>query len=512
MFLTACRAGEIVGGLWSAFAAGFLFVSEPAPPEFRPAAIFADGLILQRDRPIRVWGMAPPREEVKAEFAGRTQTVEADGYGRWSVEFPPSAASSEPRTLTLRCDDKTVAVRDVRVGEVWLASGQSNMAMNVGEMLRGLPAAREIVPTEPLPAIRFVRIAEPGAAEPRVDLPNRVEWVSAGPETALRFSAAAFVFARELHTALDVPIAVIDTSRGGTPIEPFIPRPAFDAHPTLRAERDLGDREDLAGLKALPGGVWARDANWLPGRLYHTRLAPLERLAVRGAIWYQGESNCGDGEDPREYRHKFAALVNGWRASRPGEDFPVYYVQLPGSGARAAWPYLREEQRLCLTLPRLGMVVTADLDGGDIHPPNKLDVGRRLARWALARDYGKAIPFSGPLFERAEFAGEKAIVHFAHAEDGLRTAAKIGAEPPRFTPDVPPGPFDLADAAGKWHPATAAIAGKTILVSAPAVPQPVAVRYAVRTNPQGCNLYGAAGLPASPFCSDPALMRHDRTE
>jgi len=320
-------------------------------------------------------------------------------------------------------------------------------------------------------------------------------------------SGVAFYFARQLHTELDVPVGVIDSSRGGTPIEPFIPREAFGLHPTLCRELEVADQGDLEALRRLPGGVRARDANWLPSRLFNSRLAPIAPFAVRGAIWYQGESNCGDGEDPHDYQYKMRALITGWRQALGNKQMPVYFVQLPGSGARDGWPYLREQQRLAADLPYTGMVVTVDIEGAGIHPPNKIDVGQRLALWALAKDYGKQIAFSGPMFQRQEIRGDRIVVHFKYADSGLMVATKDGLWAPRETANAELTHFEMADAAGAWWPAEASIDGEAVVVTSGRVPQPVAVRYAYEVTPEGCNLYGRDGLPASPFCSKPEMLR-----
>ncbi|MCA9198050.1 MAG: hypothetical protein KDA87_10945, partial [Planctomycetales bacterium] len=312
-----------------------------------------------------------------------------------------------------------------------------------------------------------------------------------------------------LHTELNVPIGIVDTSRGGTPIEPFIPKFAFDSHPTLKQERKLGDQEDLLGIWKLPGGVRARDANWLPGRLFHSRLAPISRFAVRGVIWYQGESNSGVQEDPREYQHKLRAFIRGWRQAFDNERLPVYFVQLPGSGAGEGWPYLREQQRLASDLPHTGMVVTVDIDGQGIHPPNKIDVGRRLALWALAHEHGRSLAFSGPMLDRQEIQGEQVILHFHHAERGLMVANKDGLQSPIETPNQQLAHFEMTDESGVWHAANASIHGQTVVVTCPAVTSPIAVRYAYAMTPDNCNLYNTAGLPASPFCTRPDLLTYD---
>ena len=300
------------------------------------------------------------------------------------------------------------------------------MAMTVGAMVRELEAVKVHIAAANLPALRFCRINEAESPKPLSDLRQQSTWTVCTPSTVSGFSGVAFYFARRLHGELGVPIGVIDSSRGGTPIEPFIPRAAYDSHPTLRRELELGDQGNLDAIWKLAGGVRARDANWLPGRLFHSRLAPLSRFAVGGAIWYQGESNCGVQEDPRDYQHKMRALINGWRQALGSDKLPVYFVQLPGSGAGDGWPYLREQQRLAADLLHTGMIVTVDIDGAGIHPANKIDVGQRLARWAFAKDYGMQVAFSGPLFDRQDIQDGRVVVHFRHAEGGLMVAAKDG--------------------------------------------------------------------------------------
>jgi sialate O-acetylesterase len=224
------------------------------------------------------------------------------------------------------------------------------MAMTMGAVSRKLESAKQDIKAAALASIRFRRVKEDESRKPMNDIPEGTGWTVCSADTVAGFSAAAFYFARILHREVGVPVGIIDSSRGGTPIEPFIPREAFTSHPTLRRELELGDLEDLTGIWKLPGGVRARDTNWLPGRLFHSRIAPITRFAVRGVIWYQGESNCGDGEDPRDYRHKMRALINGWRSAIGEERLPFYFVQLPGSGAGVGWPYLREQRVLSARL------------------------------------------------------------------------------------------------------------------------------------------------------------------
>ena len=492
------------------FLLALLFAVAPnAWAEVRLPGIFADHMVLQRERPIQVWGWADKGEGVTVEFAGQTAKATGGDDGAWSVTLKPLAASVKGRELRVQNASRTFVISDVVVGEVWHASGQSNMAMTVGSMAKELEPVKIDIAAADLPAIRVCRIHEAESPQALDDLRAKASWKLCSPATASSFSGAAFYFARQLHTKLGVPVGIIDSSRGGTPIEPFIPREAFGTHPTLSRELELGDRNDLDGIWKLPGGVRARDANWLPGRLFNSRLAPIARFAVRGAIWYQGESNCGVGEDPRDYQHKMRALITGWRRAFGNEQMPVYFVQLPGSGAGNGWPYLREQQRLAADMPHSGMVVTVDIDGAGIHPPNKIDVGRRLALWALGNDYGKQVAFTGPMFERQEIQGDKVILHFQYADSGLMVAAKEGLAVPREAPDAELAHFELVDKDGVWWPADAHIDGKTVVVRNAKVRSPVAVRYAYEVTPENCNLYSRDGLPASPFCSKPALLQYD---
>lgn len=483
-------------------------VSE-ASAELRLAGIFADHMVVQCDRTISIWGWAEPGQKVRVEFAHQVVDASARADGTWEVSLSPLQANGKGQRLRVEGENQSIEIQDVLVGEVWHASGQSNMAMNLGAMSRELEVVKRDIAEADLPALRFCRIQEPASPTPLTDLSQQATWTVCSPTKVPRISGVAFYFARRLHRELGVPIAVIDTSRGGTPIEPFIPRSAFQSHPTLQRELELGDLEDLESIWKLPGGVRARDGNWLPGRLFHSRLAPIRRFSVRGLIWYQGESNCGVQEDPRDYQHKMRALVQGWREAFGRENLPVYWVQLPGSGAGPGWPYLREQQRLALDLPGTGMVVTLDLEGAGIHPANKIDVGHRLARWALAKDYGRSIPFSGPLFDRQEILDSRIVLHFRHADNGLMVGEKDGLAEPRELPASELKDFEVADPSGRWHQAVATMEGATVSVHSTEVQTPMAVRYAGTVQPTPCYLYNRDGLPASPFCSRPELWVYD---
>jgi sialate O-acetylesterase len=475
----------------------------------RMAGIFANHMVVQRDQLLPVWGWADAGENVTVSFAGQEATAVAAGDGSWEVTLGALGATSIGQSLRVMSEHGEILLEDVLVGDVWHASGQSNMAMTVAESLAGLPAVGPLVATAHLPTIRFCRIGERQSRVTQKDLRSPAQWTVCSPETAGGFSAAAFFFASTLERETGIPIGVIDSSRGGTPIEPFIPYEAFTGHPTLERERELGDVNDLEAIWRMPGGVRARDGSWLPGRLFHSRLAPLQRFPVCGCLWYQGESNCGVQEDPRDYAIKMRALVRGWRTAFGRETLPFFYVQLPGSGAGPGWPYLREQQRLVSDEPLVGMAVTVDLAGEGIHPPNKVDVGRRLAAWALAEVYQKPVAKSGPLFHRQELRDSSLVLHFRFAESGLMVARKVGLAAPQTTPGEPLLGFEVADEHGAWHPATAVIEGATVVVASESVLKPMAARYAYAIAPAPCTLYSADGLPASPFCSIPELLAYD---
>ncbi|MBA2115071.1 sialate O-acetylesterase [Bremerella alba] len=486
-----------------------LATAGPSLAELHVANIFQDHMIVQRDVPVKIWGRAGGGEKLTVRFAGQTIETTADADGAWSATLKPLAASHQGQPLHIDGQTESKVIRDVLAGELWHACGQSNMAMNVGQMTQELSVVEADIAAANFPSLRFCRIHAGPMTGPLEDLSSPPSWTVCTPKTVAGFSGVAFYFARKLQQELDVPVGIIDTSRGGTPIEPYIPRAAFTSHPTLEKERELADRQDLEALRRLSGGVYARDANWLPGRLFNSRLAPIMRLPVRGAIWYQGESNSGTQEDPHDYAHKMRALVNGWRKAMSHEDLPFYFVQLPGSGAGAGWPYLREQQRLATDVPHTGMVVTLDIAGGGIHPANKIDVGQRLARWALAHDYGQQVPFSGPMYQRQEIDGNHIRLHFKHASPRLMVATKPGLHAPQQTPGGKLTHFEIADTEGRWHAAEATIEGQKVVVTSPKVHTPIAVRYAYAVSPESVPLYNQHGLPASPFCTKPELLKYD---
>jgi len=489
-------------GQWSAFA------------DLQPAKIFSDHMVLQRDAAVPVWGWADADTSVTVAFADQSITTKADERGRWKLKLDPMVASATGRSLEISSGTRKVTIRDVLVGDVWFAGGQSNMDYRVQGMARRLPEGKALAEAANYSAIRHRKVSEKSAPRPQADLTGG-GWVVCTRQSVYGFSGVAFVFARRLHVELKVPVGIIDCAWGGTPIEPYIPASAFKGHPTLVELAKYAKAGDLEAIRKMSGGTWVRSPAWLPGAIYNGRIAPVAPYGIRGAIWYQAESNSGKGEDPRAYRHKQRALVEGWRKAFQQERLPFYFVQLP-QWKSYAWTYAREEQLRAMEVAGTGMVVTIDLDNAnDIHPPNKIDVGERLALWPLAKLYGKKIPFSGPLFREVEIRGSEAIVRFDYAEEGLIAGRIKSIGKIIEVKDGDLNGFELADMDGVWHPAKANVKGRTVSVKSLRVSQPLAVRYACHPEaPEGSpwNLYGKSGLPASPFCSDWGLMPYDPAE
>ena len=473
------------------------------------ADIFADNLVLQRHMPIRVWGTGMPGSDVTVAFGQEHQTSHVDDHGKWSLRLPSMLASAEPRTLRISIGDKIVSIRNVLVGEVWHASGQSNMEWTLAASAKKLSRISALLNSADYPAIRYRAIKNRERREVQSRLGDGAAWQVCKLETSGDFSAVAFLFARHLHLELGVPIGVIETAWGGHPIEPFIPEAAFVGHPVLEKERRLGQINDMAGLKAMEGGVWARNESWLPGAIYNSRIAPFAGYSLRGAIWYQAESNCGKGEDPRFYSEKMKALVRGWRAAWKQARMPVYFVQLPQYPS-SGWTLMRDEQRRALSEPNTGMAVTVDLGLDGIHPANKLDVAERLALWPLGRDYERKNPVSEPLFRSVTFRNAQAWIDFDHIGEGLVTGLKTDLTPTVIFESKAVSGFELAGKDGVWVTASAVIEGDKVRCESNQLLRPVAVRYAFApTMPvdRPWNLYNRAGLPASPFISSRFSIR-----
>jgi sialate O-acetylesterase len=469
--------------LMCALAAMLLFAAANfAEAAVRLPKIFGSNMVLQQEQPIRVFGFADAGEEVTVEFNGKSASTKAGADGKWRVELEAMKADGKPYTLKVK-GTNTIELTDVVLGEVWLCSGQSNMEWGVGGSMN---AQEEIAAADHKNIRLFHTQGHISNAQPQDDAPG--EWKMCSPTTVGGFSAVGYYFGRKLNKDLEVPIGLINSSWGGSRIEPWIPTVGFDSVPELKDKK--------------PG-----DASGM----YNGMINPYKPISLRGAIWYQGESNGGEGE---EYFHKKQGLIKGWRSAFENDKLAFGFVQLAdfqGANDNPAggdgWARVREAQRKSLTIPNTGMAVIIDLgDAADIHPRNKQDVGDRLARWAEAEVYGKEdVVASGPLFKELKIDGNKAIVSFDHVGGGLIVGNKDRNKPLSDVTEVKDGKLARFAIAGEdkvWQWATAVIEGDTVVLTSDKVAKPVAVRYAYSMNPAGANLYNKAGLPASPFRTD----------
>jgi sialate O-acetylesterase len=459
--------------------------------EVKLPAIFSDHAVLQRDMPVPVWGWAEPGEEVTVSIAGQTHQATADDKGKWRVTLEP-LSTGKPLQLIVEGTER-VERNDILVGEVWLCSGQSNMEWPISATSNAdleIPAAHH-------PSIRLVRVKGPGSQTPVEDFEGH--WDVCSPDTVKGFSAVGYFFGRELMKHIDVPIGLVDNSWGGSSCEAWIRRDKLEGNPLYEAQLANWDKlaaefdEEKAKKENKPNLLVG---NHRPANLYHARLGPILGYAIRGAIWYQGESNAGRAY---QYREMFPLMIETWREDWGQGDFPFYWVQLadfmpekPEPG-HSAWAELREAQTMAQDrLKETGQAVIIDLgEASDIHPRNKLEVGRRLARWALARDYGQDIVCQSPRYESMDAKDGAIVLKFKDVAGRLRTvdAAEVQG-------------FAIAGNDRNWVWAEAKITGPhEVTVSSNSVPEPVAVRYAWADNPV-CNLYNQIGLPVTPFRTD----------
>lgn len=514
-----------------------------AAPEL--AAPFTDNMILQRERPVPVWGFGEPGGTVTVEFSGQRKTASVGADGRWRLALDPLASSLEERAFTVRDGSGDAVVLDgVLVGEVWFSSGQSNMVWEAGNSMCA-DLARQIAGAEKEVPIREINIATASALYPQERATSDGGWKRSS--AAPGFSALSLSFAHELYKELGVPVGILLSAHSNTRIEAFTQRAAIEAHPALGGDADLmrdadplteqGRRafakyaadlavwQDEAGGIATAGGrVPARPplpgiaGMWRgPSQFYNGKIHPVAPYALRGAIWCQGTSNSGDG---RIYAARMEALVRGWRDAWGMPDMPFYFTQMQCYGApgpdNVGFADIRQAQHLFFTNNRenVGMVVQSDLNPanpGGIHYFNKLHPGMRLARWALAKQYGGDVAFTGPIFSGYRVDGSKVIVSFEKESlsGGLMVGSKGSArdyrepgkyvEPAKATPGEKLNHFRLCGADRKWHAAEAQIAGDTVVVTCAAVPEPAGVQYAYCATPENSNLYNKAGLPAAPF-------------
>lgn len=496
--------------------AAILFSASAAVADVRLPDVLGDGMVLQQKQKIPIWGAAEPGETVTIELGGQKKTVSADDAGKWRVELAPLKASFLPQTLTIAGKNK-IELKNVLVGEVWLVSGQSNMQWTLAQANNGeaeVAAANH-------PNIRLFNTSREVAFKKKQG--KLGEWRACSPETVKDFSAAGFYFAVELQRELNVPLGVINSSYGGSQAEAWTPVEYLNASPDLRPTvertkiwdeerprvkveyeealkkwRAEADQAKAAGAKPAPSPAVPdalRDYR-VASSIYDGMIEPLMPFAIRGAVWYQGESNEARAE---QYNILLPAMIKSWRERWGAGNFPFGIVQLPNYRAakdepeEAPWSFVREAQRrVALATENTGLIVTIDIgEANDIHPKNKLDVGKRMARWALKDVYGRKL-VNSPAFKKAEIKGAKIVLTFDEVGAGLRI--RDGSKLDEFA---------IAGSDRKWHWAESKIVGKNkIEVFSPAVAQPQAVRYAFNSNPKHPNLTNETGLPAAPFRTD----------
>lgn len=484
------------------------------------APLFTDHAVLQRDKPLPIWGRADAGEKITLTFRGITAHATAAPDGRWIILLDALPANAEGAELIVS-GKNTVTLQDIVVGEVWLCSGQSNMEWPIS---RSANAAEEIAAAN-FPLIRHIKISHTVASTPAETVRTN-GWQPATPQTAGGFTAVGYFFARDVFQKLGVPVGLVNSTWGGTPVESWMSPAALASDPAFKVvserwEKDLAEyptkkpaydamlrewRKAEAAAKAegeaalatfLREHPWQRAPrgpgnSWTPSGLFNGMINPLLPYALSGVLWYQGESNF---DRATEYRSLFSAMITAWRGHFGQGDIPFYWVNLANfrndeDPTGLTYAFLREAQTQTLSLPNTGQALAIDIgDPNDIHPANKQEVGRRLALLAKNRVYGITVDDTGPTFVSAVREGSALRVRFSHVGSGLVAHEK------------PVQSLEIAGADRVFRAATGRIERDTLVVRSPEVRDPVAVRYAWRNAPDA-NLYNGAGLPAVPFRSD----------
>ncbi|MCA9048848.1 MAG: sialate O-acetylesterase [Planctomycetaceae bacterium] len=481
-------------------------------------SVFADTMVLQRGVPVRVWGWANAGDEVTVAIAGQTQSAMVGADGLWKVMLSPLSVGG-PHELTVSCGEQKLTKRDVLIGDVWLCSGQSNMAMTVN---RAANFEAEAAAAD-FPRLRMFKVDSAHNTEPQERC--RGTWTVCSPDTVGSFSATAYFFGRRLHQELDVPIGLINSSVGGTSIESWTSMSAQSAveaiQPRLEAwqqddadfnadkaqanyERALEQWKDRAAKAKEAGKAAPRrpqlavqpstDRNY-PSNLFNGKINPLVGYTIKGAIWYQGENAAGRGF-AHLYGHQLRTLISDWRTRWEQGNFPFAWVQLPNFRApqeqpseMTGWVQVREGMLQSLGMPHTGMAVTIDVgEANDIHPKDKQTVGHRLAQWALGDVYSKSVIPMGPIYDRHETRDDDVVIHFRYADGLTAHDGKVAG-------------FAVAGPDQKFVAADARIEGSRVVVRHPDGTKPAAVRYAWADNPV-FSLINSAGIPASPFRTD----------
>lgn len=480
--------------------------------------LIKDGAVLQRDVLMPVTGRAETSAKIMIEWKGQSHPGSTDRSGRWSVLVPTGPAESQGQTLRVRSGEDTLQITNLLVGEVWLASGQSNMEWILEKCaVQSVEAAQASDPE-----LRFTTISRAIADQPMETVP--VAWQTATPESVLKLSAVAYFFARDLRKELKVPVGIISSAYGGTPAESWTPEPTLAADPLLSPALEkrknypseypklLAEYEQkkpafeaamaaaqIAGTKPPPKLNPPQPVGnnpYLASVLWNSMISPLGPYPIRGVIWYQGEANAKRAE---KYEHLLSSMIGAWRKAWKLGDFPFLIVQLadfnndPEGAAGNSWAYLRDAQTAVADkIPHCGVAVTLGLgEADDIHPQRKMEVGQRLALLARQIAYGQDIPCTGPILETAKANGKEMELTFRSVQGSLRT----------FDGQAP-GSFFIAGKDLKFHPAKTRIDGRRLILFSPEVSEPVFVRYAWSNRPENPNLTDESNLPARPFRTD----------
>lgn len=449
----------------------------PAQAEIFLPSILSDNMVLQQNSTVKLWGWktTKPNGEIRIMPSWSQDTIRTNGkMGDWMAEIQTPKAGGTHEIL-IESDFESVTINNVLIGEVWLGSGQSNMEMPLDSIHKDFPGAinfRDEIKNADFPEIRLFLVKKQYSGHKQLDLQG--EWLVCTPTSVKEFSAVAYFFARKLHLDLGVPVGMIASSWGGTNAETWIDRDELNEKPHL-----------LEPFKEM-----TTSTGWYPNypaECYNSMIYPIQQFAIKGAIWYQGESNRNR---PETYPEVMETLISSWREDW-GIDFPFYFTQIAPYGYGRGLPsqLIREAQDKCMEIDKTGMAVTSDVGNlKHIHPSEKRVVGERLARWALAKDYGQDIIFSGPIFKEMNVKGNKAVLSFDFAN---------GLNADQQTLEL----FELADESGNFFPAKASIKGQTIVLSSKSVKLPKNVRFAFSPQAQH-GLYNSDGLPAPAFRTD----------
>lgn len=480
--------------LTAALLAVLVGLASSARADVKPNGLFTDGMVLQQGIQLPIWGTADPGEMIQLDLdMGTTKvgpaTGQADPNGKWRIDLPALNAGG-PFQMTIK-GKNTLTLKDVYLGEVWVCGGQSNMQWSVDQSLPDAQKIKEIKDKSKNPLIRLYSVPRVRKEQPQTDVVGK--WQECGPETVGSFTGVGYFFGRDLQKAINVPVGLINCNLGGTAFEEWTNLEVLKAHP-----EHLGKHKEQA-------------------KLYNGMLAPIIPYAIKGAIWYQGESNAGRAE---LYRTGFPLMIQNWRDEWKQGNFPFLFVQLApfmavsNEPTDTGWARLREAQLETMKkVPNTGMAVITDFgDETDIHPTPKQPVGERLSLIARGMVYGEKVEYYGPLFKEMHVEGNKAVLSFEHVGRGMearnliltqRAGGKSGHKEWRVKEGSAPEltGFTVCGEDRKFHNAKAQILGDKVVVTSDAVLKPVAVRYGWANHPV-CNLYNKEGLPASPFRTD----------